>query len=159
MTKVAFQWCPTCFAIVFWCCMYKRSRFCGMTVQCLWATASCVPVTTIPGPMCPSRSHPYPGHLDYCNLLYKGLPLKNIQYLQLVQNKTAPTVLRKPSLMHVSPIWWNLHWLPIKLWVEFKVWLSPLKPYMTWGQAVWRTISIHPAHQNRKGGYIMSPSY
>lgn len=49
--------------------------------------------------------------LDYCNKFYMGLPLKNIQKLQLVQNAVAHTILGVPRAAHITSL---LHEFPSK---------------------------------------------
>ena len=60
--------------------------------------------------------------LDYCNSLMAGLPLCNIQCLQSVQNAAAHLfgdVSKWGSVVPVLPD--DLHWLPIKQWIDFKI--------------------------------------
>ncbi|XP_053169630.1 uncharacterized protein LOC128353010 [Hemicordylus capensis] len=59
--------------------------------------------------------------LNYCNTLYVGLPLKNNQKLQLVQNAAARVLSRAARWEHITPILKELHWLPVCFRVQFKV--------------------------------------
>ena len=59
--------------------------------------------------------------LDYCNSILAGLPLKEISFLQRVQNNAAKLVLRKSKYDHVSPLLQELHWLPIKFRPQYKL--------------------------------------
>ena len=59
--------------------------------------------------------------LDYCNSILAGLPLKQISHLQRVQNNAAKLVLRKSKYDHVTPLLQELHWLPIKFWLQYKI--------------------------------------
>ncbi len=58
--------------------------------------------------------------LDYCNALLAGLPANSIKPLQLIQNSTARLVFNEPKRMHVTPLFINLHWLPIAARIKFK---------------------------------------
>lgn len=60
-------------------------------------------------------------HQYYCSVLYMGLPLKSIQKLQLVQNEVVQTVIRTPQSMHITILLHKVHWLPVSLWIQFKV--------------------------------------
>lgn len=60
-------------------------------------------------------------HLDYCNVLYVGLPLKSIPKLLLVQTAVVCIVLPKWRFVHVTPLLLELHWLPICVRVQFNV--------------------------------------
>ncbi len=51
--------------------------------------------------------------LDYCNALLAGLPASSIKPLQLIQNTAARLIFNEPKRTHVTPLFINLHWLPI----------------------------------------------
>ncbi len=53
--------------------------------------------------------------LDYCNALLAGLPASSIKPLQLIQNAAARFIFNEPKRMHVTPLFINLHWLPIAI--------------------------------------------
>ena len=59
--------------------------------------------------------------LDYCNSVLTGLPADQINRLQRVQNCAARLVLRKNRREHITPLLFQLHWLPIKFRIQFKI--------------------------------------
>lgn len=59
--------------------------------------------------------------LDYCNSLLYGLPDCQVKRLQRVQNVAARIVSRTERSAHISPVLYNLHWLPIRYRIIFKV--------------------------------------
>ena len=65
--------------------------------------------------------------LDFCKSLLAGLPSATLTRLQAVQNAAARllTGLRKHD--HISPVLGELHWLPVKSRIEFKVLLLTFK--------------------------------
>ncbi len=65
--------------------------------------------------------------IDNCNALYTGLPSKLLHKLHLVQNSAARVLSRTPSTEHISPVLQQLHWLPVKYRVEFKILLLTYK--------------------------------
>ncbi len=58
--------------------------------------------------------------LGYCNALLAGLPASSIKPLQLIQNAAARLIFNEPKRMHVTPLFINLHWLPIAARIKFK---------------------------------------
>ncbi len=58
--------------------------------------------------------------LDYCNALLADLPANFIKPLQLIQNAAARVIFNEPKRMHVTPLFINLHWLPIAARIKFK---------------------------------------
>ncbi|KAF7246231.1 Transcription initiation factor TFIID subunit 4B [Varanus komodoensis] len=60
-------------------------------------------------------------HLDFCNALYVGLPLKTVRILQLVQNRAARLLTGTGRYAHMTPVLRQLHWLPIEVRAQFKV--------------------------------------
>ncbi len=58
--------------------------------------------------------------LAYCNTLLAGLPASSIKPLQLIQNAAARLIFNEPKRMHVTPLFINLHWLPIAALIKFK---------------------------------------
>ena len=59
--------------------------------------------------------------LDYCNGILMGLPDNQIQKLQRVQNAAARLITGTKKRDHISPILRQLHWLPIRYRIQFKI--------------------------------------
>ncbi len=65
--------------------------------------------------------------VDYCNSLLIGLPKYLINRLQMVQNTAARVAKRVRKYDHITPVLFNLHWLPVEQRIQFKVLLTIYK--------------------------------
>ena len=65
--------------------------------------------------------------LDYCNGLLYGLPDCLLNKLQRVQNACARLIFKEQKFCRVTPLFYELHWLPIKYRIEFKILLITFK--------------------------------
>lgn len=59
--------------------------------------------------------------LDYCNALFLGLPAIHLNRLQRIQNVAARILTCTERHEHISPILFQLHWLPVESRVKFKI--------------------------------------
>jgi len=59
--------------------------------------------------------------LDYCNSVLYGVTDNLIQRLQFVQNAAARLITRTGRCEHISPVLQELHWLPVRRRVDFKL--------------------------------------
>ena len=59
--------------------------------------------------------------LDYCNSILYGLSDSLIRRLQLLQNSAARLVARSRINKHITPVLYDLHWLPISQRIKFKI--------------------------------------
>jgi len=59
--------------------------------------------------------------LDYCNSLLAGISDSLLSKLQSVQNAAARLITRTRKFDHITPILRNLHWLPVRQRIDFKV--------------------------------------
>ena len=58
---------------------------------------------------------------DYCNSLLYGLPHCALIKLQRVQNAAARVLYLAPRYRHMTPILYELQWLPVTFRMEFKI--------------------------------------
>ena len=66
------------------------------------------------------RSSPV-ARLDYCNSVLYGVTDNLLQRLQSVQNAAARLITRTSRREHISPVLQELHWLPVRRRVNFKL--------------------------------------
>ena len=59
--------------------------------------------------------------LDYCNSVLAGLPDHDIKRLQCIQNAAARLTSKTRKFDHISPVLQQLHWLPVKYRITFKI--------------------------------------
>ncbi|XP_072037136.1 uncharacterized protein [Amphiura filiformis] len=65
--------------------------------------------------------------LDNCNSLLYGLPISEVDKLQRIQNAAARLVTRVKGRCHMKPVLRQLHWLPVKKRIIFKILLITFK--------------------------------
>ena len=65
--------------------------------------------------------------LDYCNGLLYSAPEYQIKKLRRVMNASAQLVYCAPKYCHITPLPRELHWLPVRLRVDFKILLVTFK--------------------------------
>ena len=65
--------------------------------------------------------------LDYCNALLYGLPDREINRLQRIQNAAARLISCSKKHDHIVPVLKSLHWLPVKARIEYKILLLTFK--------------------------------
>jgi len=59
--------------------------------------------------------------------MLNGLPQTSINKLQRIQNTAARIVTRTSRQSHITPILKDLHWLPVKYRVQFKILMHTYK--------------------------------
>ena len=67
--------------------------------------------------------------LDYCNSLYYGIPNQDLNTMQMIINSAARIIVGMPrySRERITPVCIDLHFLPIKARVEYKICLLAFK--------------------------------
>ena len=65
--------------------------------------------------------------LDNCNSLLYNLPEYLINKLQRIQNMAARLVTLTRKTTHITPVLYNLHWLPVSQRIKFKILLLTYK--------------------------------
>ena len=66
-------------------------------------------------------------HLDYCNIIYIGLPRKLLSKLQKLQNAAIRLIFKVRARHPVSSLYFKLHWLNIDQRITFKALLFVYK--------------------------------
>ena len=59
--------------------------------------------------------------VDYCNSIYYNLPKLQLRKLQMVLNRAARLIKGIPPRERITPVLIELHWLPIKARIVFKL--------------------------------------
>ena len=88
-------------------------------VQC----ARCAPYTKIVTICCTGDAcyQSYNSRLDYCNVVFAGLPACDIRRLQSVLNSSVRLVTGARKYDHVTSLLRDHHWLPIAERIEYKL--------------------------------------
>lgn len=70
--------------------------------------------------LCPSR-------IDFYNSILYGIPDYRLNKLQRIQNAAARLVCQQSRYCHITPLLFDLHWLPVKFRIVFKILLITFK--------------------------------
>ena len=65
--------------------------------------------------------------ISYCNSVLYGIPAIHTNKLQRVQNAAGRLLTNKPRYSHITPVMVDLHWLPVRFRIIFKVILFTFK--------------------------------
>ena len=67
--------------------------------------------------------------IDYCNFLLYGMPDSSLFQLQKVLNTAARILKKIPKFSYITDILKDLHWLPIRQCITFKILLLTYQAY------------------------------
>ena len=65
--------------------------------------------------------------LDYCNSVFAGVSGQLLHKLQMIQNGAARLITGTKKFEHIKPVVGDLHWLPVRLRIDFKTALLVFK--------------------------------
>ena len=65
--------------------------------------------------------------LDYCNSLLYNVPKCVLKKLQSVQNAAGRLITWSRKKDHITPVLYDLHWLPVNECIKFKILLLTFK--------------------------------
>ena len=82
--------------------------------------------------------------LDYCNSLLCGLPSKQLDRIQRIQNNAARVVTCSRKYDHITPVLHQLHWLPIRQRINFKLLLTTFKVLHNGSPTYLKTLLTEP---------------
>jgi len=71
------------------------------------------------------------GRFDYCNAVLYGTSSANIDKLHRLQNTLARVVTNTRRRDHITPVLADLHWLPVRFRIGYKIALITFKALMT----------------------------
>lgn len=54
-------------------------------------------------------------------LFFSGISADKLSKLQVIQNRAAKLIVQKKKLAHSTPILYDLHWLPVKERINYKI--------------------------------------
>jgi len=69
--------------------------------------------------------------LDYCNAVLHGAPTSSMQKLLRVQNSVTRVVLQSVRRSPSQPLLQQLHWLPVRQWIDYKLAVLMYKIHLT----------------------------
>ena len=62
--------------------------------------------------------------LVYCNALLAGCPQVRLDKIQRVINCSARFIYKASKSAHITPLLFDLNWLPISSWIQYKIALT-----------------------------------
>ena len=96
--------------------------------------------------------------LDFCSSTLAGFNVDKVYRLQRLQNAAARLVTKKRKHEHISPVLFDLHWLPVSYCIKFKLCVlvychfeETLPPYLS---SVFKT--YHPQRSLRSSTHKTS---
>ena len=81
--------------------------------------------------------------VDYCNSLLVGLPNVVLKKIQSILNRSARLIFNLPPRVPTTPFLIDLHWLPVKARIEFKICLIVFKS-LKFSQPLYIRELLHP---------------
>ena len=95
--------------------------------------------------------------IDYANSLLAGISVQRLQRLQRLQNVCARVVTLTPRIHHITPVLRDLHWLPVKLRIDYKVLLYTYRALHGLAPSYLSNMLViyYPARPLRSGNKLM----
>ena len=86
--------------------------------------------------------------VDYCNSLLVGLPNVTLKKVQSILNRAARLIYSLSPRVHITPFLIDLHWLPVKARIEFKICLIVFKALKFNQPSYIRELLHRPVHES-----------
>ena len=93
--------------------------------------------------------------LDYCNATFAGVADEQITRIQKIQNNAARLILKRSKRDHVTPLLKELHWLPVKYRIQYKLATSRFTSLRRHSSAIPVFFSLHINYINHRAPFVL----